>query len=85
LAKNTAVRDPWDAFKKQFPKGAKVQLNVGGPIMAVRDYVEPGFGVSIAEVAPQVRCQWFSGKKLESGLFAPETLVLVKDDAEQEK
>jgi uncharacterized protein YodC (DUF2158 family) len=80
------VPDSWEAFKKQFPKGAKVQLNVGGPVMAVQGYVEPSFGVGLdEEIVRQVRCQWFSGKKLESGRFEPETLVLVKDDAKQEK
>lgn len=30
-----------------------------------------------------IECQWFSGKKLESGDFAPETLVVVKDEEKQ--
>lgn len=44
--------------------------------MAVKD---------ISEFDQTVECQWFSGKKLETGRFAPETLVLVKDDAEGKK
>ena len=32
------------------------------------------------EFSGDIECQWFSGKKLEYRLFAPETLVLVKDD-----
>lgn len=71
----------WEAFKKQFPKGAKVRLNVGGPIMVVKNHIEGTLG-SLKE---QILCQWFSGKKLESGHFAPETLVLVKDDVEEKQ
>jgi uncharacterized protein YodC (DUF2158 family) len=33
----------------------------------------------------RILCQWFSGKKLETGSFAPETLDLVKDDAEEKR
>ena len=71
----------WETFKKKFPKGAKVQLNAGGPIMSVKDHHEPNvFGTRVAN-EHTILCQWFSGKKLESGYFAPETLTLVKDDA----
>jgi uncharacterized protein YodC (DUF2158 family) len=66
--------EAWEAVKKQFPIGAKVKLNVGGPVMAVKKY---------EHYNNDIICQWFSGKKLESGQFAPETLVLVKDDAEE--
>jgi uncharacterized protein YodC (DUF2158 family) len=72
---------PWEAFKKQFPKGAKVQLNTGsGPVMAVKGYL---FEDTFSNTESEIVCQWFSGKKLESGHFAPETLVVVKDDAEK--
>lgn len=77
--------EAWEAVKKQFHKGAKVKLNVGGPVMAVKDHVESSFEVGLGNRDWQVQCQWFSGKKLETGLFASETLVLVKDDAEEEQ
>lgn len=75
MPKSTAVPDPFDALKRQFPIGAKVKLNAGGPVMAVKKHSFDG----------EIECQWFSGKKLEKGYFTPETLILVKDDAEQEK
>jgi uncharacterized protein YodC (DUF2158 family) len=78
---NPTNTDSADAFKRQFPKGAKVQLNAGGPIMAVKGYAEDDFFSDGAGIV----CQWFSGRKLESGHFAPETLILVKDDDGEEK
>jgi uncharacterized protein YodC (DUF2158 family) len=48
--------------------------------MAVNNHEESGFGHN-----HEIVCQWFSGKKLESGYFAPETLVLVKDGAEEKQ
>lgn len=75
--------DQWDQYKKKFPKGAKVQLNVGGPTMVVKDHVEPNFMSSSGLETREILCQWFSGKKLEIGRFAPETLVLAKDDEKQ--
>lgn len=78
----------WAVFKKQFPKGAKVQLNAGGPVMAVKDHFEDNKEIRVISGPSQqdktIVCQWFSGKKLEIGYFAPETLVLVKDDAKEE-
>ena len=65
MSKNTK------AWEKQFPIGAKVRLISGGPTMAVKGH---------HEFSGDIECQWFSGKKLEYRLFAPETLVLVKDD-----
>jgi uncharacterized protein YodC (DUF2158 family) len=78
LSKSTS----WEAFKKQFPKGVKVRLIAGGPTMAVKGYGEDTLSsLDKPSLSEQIICQWFSGKKLESGHFAPETLVLVKDDA----
>lgn len=76
LAKSLPAPDPWEAVQKQFPKGAKVKMNVGGPVMAVKEH---------NTYQKDIVCQWFSGKKLESGHFAPEALIVVKDDEEQEK
>jgi uncharacterized protein YodC (DUF2158 family) len=60
----------------EFPKGTKVKLISGGPIMVVKGY---------HLFDDTIICQWFSGKKLEAGQFAPETLVLVKDDTEEKE
>jgi uncharacterized protein YodC (DUF2158 family) len=57
-----------------FPKGSKVRLNIGGPVMVVKGYWTN-------EGSPEVICQWFVGKKLEQGLFARETLEFVKEDS----
>jgi uncharacterized protein YodC (DUF2158 family) len=59
--------------EKQFPKGATVKLISGGPIMVVKGFSLDG----------EIHCQWFSGKKLEQGFFAPETLVLAKNETEE--
>jgi len=75
----------WESFTKKFPKGAKVQLNVGGPTMVVKDHAEPSFTGHLGLEQRQIVCQWFSGKKLETGRFAPETLVLVEDGTEKKQ
>jgi uncharacterized protein YodC (DUF2158 family) len=69
----------WQESKKKFPKGAKVQLTVGGPLMAVNGYEEVGPHYR------KIECQWFSGKKLETGYFAPEALVLKDGDGEEKQ
>jgi uncharacterized protein YodC (DUF2158 family) len=61
-----------DEPKKIFPKGAKVKLNVGGPVMVVKDYTTIG--------SLQVICQWFVGKKPVEGRFVPGTLEFVKEE-----
>lgn len=53
-----------------FPKGTVVRLISGGPDMTVNDH----------NLVNGIQCVWFSGKKLESGWFAPEALMVVKDD-----
>ena len=64
-------------------------MSAGGPTMAVKGHVEPNMLTALAgdseKSSGEILCQWFSGKKLESGRFAPETLVLVKDDAEEKQ
>jgi uncharacterized protein YodC (DUF2158 family) len=52
----------------KFKVGDVVELKSGGPKMTVAD-VNPRIGSNA------IRCQWFGGKKLESGLFDPSTLV----------
>ncbi|WP_433785483.1 YodC family protein [Pseudomonas frederiksbergensis] len=52
----------------EFKVGNIVKLKSGGPDMTVKYYRAPG------EVYV---CQWFAGKKLDSGEFKPESLVMV--------
>jgi uncharacterized protein YodC (DUF2158 family) len=59
----------------RFPKGSVVRLISGGPAMSVKD----------THFDNTLVCQWFSGKKLETGIFAPETLVVVKDEPEDKQ
>jgi uncharacterized protein YodC (DUF2158 family) len=48
-----------------FKLGDLVILKAGGPVMAVQSVFPDG----------EVRAQWFSGKKLESGIFNEATLL----------
>jgi uncharacterized protein YodC (DUF2158 family) len=59
--------------QQKFPLGAKVKLSINSPIMVVRS-------VSTIGNHPHVVCQWFAGKKLEQGQFAPEALELVTEE-----
>lgn len=54
---------------QEFQTGETVRLISGSPIMTVR---EIEFG--------NVYCQWFAGKKLESGNFPPNSLVRASVD-----
>ncbi|RRD41423.1 DUF2158 domain-containing protein [Comamonadaceae bacterium OH3737_COT-264] len=54
--------------------GTIVKLKSGGPDMTVYREVNLSSGTFI-------RCQWFAGKKLESGDFDPDSLELVKPEA----
>jgi uncharacterized protein YodC (DUF2158 family) len=55
----------------KFKIGDIVQLKSGGPEMTVQGV--PGSTTS------SYRCQWFAGKKLESGTFQEESLKTVPD------
>lgn len=57
----------------QYHVGTIVKLKSGGPDMTVR-------GVTAAS-GNVLRCQWFAGKKLESGDFPINSLELVEPDA----
>jgi uncharacterized protein YodC (DUF2158 family) len=50
--------------KSTYEIGDLVVLKSGGPVMTVEETFEIRPGKE-----EQVRCQWFSGKKLESGVF----------------
>lgn len=56
--------------------GDKVKLNVGGPDMAVKDIC---LDFRNKEFDGEYHCQWFAGKKLDSGKFAEESLIPVED------
>ncbi|HDR9805838.1 TPA: YodC family protein [Burkholderia cenocepacia] len=50
----------------KFKVGDIVQLKSGGPEMTVKSAPSPA--------SPRYWCQWFAGKKLESGDFPEESL-----------
>jgi len=52
-------------MEEAFKTGDEVYLKVGGPKMAVSRVPAPN----------TIHCQWFAGKKLDSGVFPPESLV----------
>ncbi|WP_348700319.1 DUF2158 domain-containing protein [Duganella fentianensis] len=54
--------------------GDSVKLKAGGPVMSVQALPQPGYRQYYV-------CQWFAGKKLESGNFAEESLVAVTEPA----
>ncbi|MCH2000356.1 DUF2158 domain-containing protein [Acinetobacter seifertii] len=61
--------------------GDKVKLNVGGPDMAVQSI---GEDYQTKEFNGIYCCQWFAGKKLDSGKFPEESLVMVTDEEDSE-
>jgi len=54
----------------KYELGDIVKLNSGGPDMSVKTVP--------LEARVWYRCDWFAGKKLESGEFREEQLILVK-------
>lgn len=58
----------------KFKVGDIVTLNAGGPDMTVR---EVRTGLRSGDFLGGYGCQWFAGKKLESGNFVEESLVAV--------
>jgi uncharacterized protein YodC (DUF2158 family) len=54
--------------------GDQVQLNSGGPVMTVQQVLSTG---------SDYRCQWFAGKKLESGTFPGVSLIVPKPSPQQ--
>lgn len=58
--------------KSNFNIGEIVQLKSGGPEMTVQVVPEKPTGL--------YRCQWFAGKKLESGLFPFNSIKLVTQE-----
>lgn len=58
--------------KNKYSVGDVVKLNAGGPDMSVSKVIE-GFGSK--EFEHSYKCQWFAGKKLESGVFEEASLI----------
>jgi len=59
----------------KFKTGEIVELKSGGPRMTVA-------GIDDRHIAPNpsmFKCQWFGGKKLESGYFPAESLQVPQD------
>lgn len=57
----------------KFKPGEKVVLKSGGPVMTVHSFVINEAPVGYKQ---SYRCQWFAGKKLESGFFKEESLEI---------
>lgn len=66
-----------DFMDNKYAVGDIVKLNAGGPDMSVLD-VEKKYPDYKFE--GKYRCQWFAGKKLESGVFEEASLLKVDSD-----
>ncbi len=53
--------------------GDTVKLKSGGPDMSVKEVIKN----MSKEFSGSYRCQWFAGKKLDTGVFPQESLVAV--------
>lgn len=68
--------------KPKYQIGDIVKLNAGGPDMTILKRIrrtplnEPSFFTGLYQ------CQWFAGKKLDSGEFQEASLILVKSQSE---
>ena len=60
--------------KQEINVGTIVKLTSGGPDMAVKEVL---LSISTQEPTGNFRCQWFAGKKLDSGIFPRESLEIV--------
>lgn len=72
MTSTAAIRGTLDAVDSQAGR-ISVQLKSGGPVMTVQDDT----------LSAGYRCQWFAGKKLESGFFPEESLVAGKTEPQQ--
>lgn len=63
---------------KSFKVGEVVQLRSGGPEMTVSD-------TSVYSEPDHVRCQWFGGRKLETGKFPTASLIPAEAAGETKK
>lgn len=63
--------------KQKIEVGTIVKLKSGGPDMAVKDVIT---NFSTNQPTGDFRCQWFAGKKLDSGVFPTESLEIVTQE-----
>lgn len=61
----------------KFKVGDVVTLRSGGPQMTVSKTHD-----ILGELRGDIHCQWFGGRKLESGWFPTASLVHVENDAD---
>lgn len=55
--------------KMNFKVGDIVRLKSGGPSMTVK-----GYRMSLINKEEEMICQWFSGDKLQTGVFNPDSV-----------
>ena len=61
--------------------GDKVKLNVGGPDMAINRVIdEKNYQTQQTLFSGIYGCQWFAGKKLDSGSFPEESLIPIQEN-----
>jgi uncharacterized protein YodC (DUF2158 family) len=64
-------------IQSTYKVGDIVKLKSGGPDMTVKDVLVDSI---TDKKTGSYRCQWFAGKKLDSGIFPRESLVEVTDE-----
>lgn len=71
-------------IKPIFTTGQVVKLNSGGPDMTVKRLIKKSSLTDVGDYnedkrpfAGSYECQWFAGKKLESGIFPQDSLMAV--------
>lgn len=62
--------------------GDIVKLNAGGPDMTIMKRIRTTPLKGDSQFSGIYECQWFAGKKLESGKFQEVSLILVKKQGE---
>ncbi|MFE8048129.1 YodC family protein [Brenneria goodwinii] len=60
--------------------GTQVQLKSGGPIMTIQEAIQ-GWTTDKGHFwNKSYKCQWFAGKKLESGVFPHDSLEIATNE-----
>lgn len=65
------AKAPTTKSSAKYTKGDQVVLKSGGPTMTIE---RPTTSGTTGEFIGTYRCQWFAGKKLDSGIFPEESL-----------
>ena len=60
----------------EFEVGDIVKLKSGGPNMTVKDCITK-IG---SDQVDALRCQWFAGKKLDNGVFPPQSILKAEEE-----